>query len=179
MNTMSDRDEGNGRFLPGNGFWKARSSHGAKPKFENAEDLWAACCEYFEWVEANPLYEDKLVTFQGAATHEPVAKMRAMTISGLCIFIDVTFETWTEWRKSRSDLSDVIARVEAIIYQQKFSGAAADLLNANIIARDLGLSDKSELSGPNGGPIETKDVSDLDRAKAMAFLASKAKRTSA
>lgn len=104
-------------------------------------------------MEQNPLYEDKLVTFQGSATHEPVAKMRAMTIAGLCLFLDVSFETWTEWRRSRPDLSDVISRAEAIIYQQKFSGAAADLLNANIIARDLGLADKSELTGKDGGAL--------------------------
>lgn len=164
---MSERDPETGRFLPGNRFWEARSSHGAKPKFERAEDLWSACCEYFEWVDANPLWEDKLVTFQGSATHEPVAKMRAMTIQGLCIFLDVSFETWCEWRKSRSDLSDVIARAEAIIYQQKFSGAAADLLNANIIARDLGLAEKNEHSGPDGGPIQF----DERRARVAELLA--------
>ncbi|WP_245414116.1 DNA-packaging protein [Nitratireductor sp. StC3] len=136
-----------GQFIKGNRFWEARSSHGAKPKFAKAGELWSACREYFEWVEANPLYEDKLVIFQGTATHEPVAKMRAMTIQGLCIFLDINFDTWVEWRKTRSDLSDVIARVEAIIRDQKFSGAAADLLNANIIARDLGLVDHRKQDG--------------------------------
>lgn len=43
----------------GNRFWEARSSHGRNPKFESPEALWAACCEYFEWVEANPLWEMK------------------------------------------------------------------------------------------------------------------------
>lgn len=156
---MADRDETTGRFLPGNRAWEARSSHGPKPKFETPEQLWAACCEYFEWVEANPLWEDGLVTFQGHATHEPVAKMHAMTIIGLCLFLDINRDTWFEWRKSRADLSDVITRAEAVIYHQKFSGAAAGLLNPNIIARDLGLADKSELTGKDGGPIETKDVS--------------------
>lgn len=162
---MTDRDPDTGRFLPGNRFWEARSSHGAKPKFEHTKDLWSACCEYFEWVESNPLWEDKLVTFQGAATHEPIAKMRAMTIQGLCIFLDVTHDTWIEWRKSRSDLSEVIARAESIIYQQKFSGAAADLLNANIIARDLGLADRNEHSGPDGGPIKTEGKLSIDPSK--------------
>ena len=141
------RDPSTGRFKPGNRFWEARSSAGPKPKFETAEALWAACVEYFEWVEDNPLWEDKLVTFQGAATHEPVARMRAMTLTGLCLFIDVTIETWTQWRRSRADLSEVLTRAEAIMRDQKFSGAAADLLNPNIIARDLGLADKSEVSG--------------------------------
>nr|WP_261640834.1 DNA-packaging protein [Erwinia mallotivora] len=36
-------------------------------------------------------------------------------------------------------------RAEQIIYNQKFTGAAADLLNANIIARELGLADKREV----------------------------------
>lgn len=144
------RDPKTGRFGYGNRFWEARSSHGAKPKFNNPDDLWSACCEYFEWVENNPLYADQLVTFQGRATHVPVAKMRAMTIAGLCIFLDVEMSTWAEWRKNRSDLSDVISRAETIIYQQKFSGAAADLLNANIISRDLGLADKQDHTSSDG-----------------------------
>ncbi|MGU3399239.1 DNA-packaging protein [Brucellaceae bacterium D45D] len=147
---MSDRDLSTGRFLKGNRFWEARSSHGAKPKFENADDLWSACVEYFNWVDENPLYKDQLVTFQGSATHEPVAQMRAMTIAGLCLFLDISRETWTEWRSSRPDLSDIIARAEAVIYQQKFSGAAADLLNASIIARELGLADKQDHTSSDG-----------------------------
>jgi hypothetical protein len=142
----------------GNSFWKARSSHGRKPIFGSPEDLWTAAVEYFDWVEANPLYEDKLVTFQGAATHEPVAKMRAMTIGGLCIFLDISQQAWSEYR-TRQGFGEITSQIEQIIRNQKFTGAAADLLNANIIARDLGLADKQELSGPNGSPIETKDVS--------------------
>ncbi|EBY7415841.1 terminase small subunit, partial [Salmonella enterica subsp. enterica serovar Alachua] len=138
---MSDkRDLATGRFLKGNRFWEVRSSHGAKPKFENPEDLWSACVEYFNWVDENPLYKDQLVTFQGAATHEPVAQMRAMTLMGLCLFIDISIKQWNVWRDERADLGEVISRAEAVIYQQKFSGAAADLLNANIISRELGLA---------------------------------------
>lgn len=155
MTETSGKDGETGRFLPGNRFWEARSSHGAKPKFKKPEDLWSACCEYFAWVEENPLFEDRLVTFQGAATHEPVAKMRAMTLQGLCLFIDIDFSTWQEWKKSRADLSDIISRIEAVVYQQKFSGAAADLLNPNIIARDLGLSDKQDIDHSGSVTFQT------------------------
>lgn len=165
---MSDRDE-NGRFAPGNRFWEARSSHGANPKFTNPDDLWQACVEYFDWVEDNPLYEDKLVTFQGTATHEPVAKMRAMTIGGLCIFLNIDETTWRDWKDSRSDLSPIISRVENVIRHQKFTGAAADLLNPNIIARDLGLADKQEHTGAGGGPIQTLDATKLS-SDAMAEI---------
>lgn len=125
--------------------------------FTDPDDLWGACCEYFDWNANNPLFEDNLVTFQGSASHEPTAKMRAMTIGGLCMFIDIDEVTWREWRKSRPDLSTVITRAEGVIYRQKFEGASASMLNPNIIARDLGLADKQEFTGKNGGPIQHED----------------------
>jgi len=140
---MPDRDNV-GRFLPGNRFWEARSTHGPKPKFDNPDDLWGACCEYFEWNQDNPLVETKGFAFQGKVTKETFPKMRAMTIGGLCLFLDIDETTWREWVKSRADLSPIITRAEAVIFKQKFEGASADLLNASIIARELGLADKTD-----------------------------------
>lgn len=128
----------------GNQFWKARTKHGRDKIFASAELLWDACCEYFEWVEANPLWEAKLSQFQGEPVDLTIPKMRAMTIGGLCIFLDIDRSTWTAW-KTDEDFSLVVAKAERVIYEQKFTGAAADLLNPNIIARDLGLADKQEV----------------------------------
>ena len=128
----------------GNRFWEARSSHGRNPKFESGDQLWSACCEYFQWVEDNPLWEMKPFAYQGEVTQEPVAKMRAMTLTGLCLFLDISDDTWRNYRE-KEDLLGVVSRAEKVIYDQKFSGAAADLLNANIIARDLGLAEKKEV----------------------------------
>lgn len=132
----------------GNQFWKQRSSHGPKPKFSDPEVLWAACVEYFEWVDNNPLKEEKIFCFQGQVTKDTISKMRAMSIGAICLFLDIHHSTWAVYRKNNG-LSEVIANVEQIIYDQKFTGASADLLNPNIIARDLGLKDhtKSEHSG--------------------------------
>lgn len=141
----------------GNRFWEARSSHGRNPKFESPEALWSACCEYFAWVEENPLYEVKAFAFQGAVTQESIPKMRAMTITGLCLFLDIADSTWQTFRV-REDLSVITTRAEKIIYDQKFSGAAADLLNANIIARDLGLKEQSQVEDvtPDKGDREKR-----------------------
>lgn len=141
----------------GNDFWKARSSHGRNPIFAGPDELWAAATEYFDWVDANPLYEDKVTSFQGVNTHEPVAKMRAMTISGLCIFLDIARSTWDGYRAAEG-FSGITTRVDDVIRTQKFEGASADLLNPSIIARDLGLADKSELTGAGGGPIQVTRV---------------------
>ena len=129
----------------GNRFWEVRTKHGRDKLFASSELLWEACCEYFIWVEDNPLWENKVTQFQGNPVDLPHAKMRAMTLSGLCLFLDMDRSTWTAW-KTDVDFSAIVTRVEAVIYSQKFAGAAADLLNANIIARDLGLTDKKDLS---------------------------------
>lgn len=166
---MADRNKA-GQFAAGNRFWTARSSHGAKPKFADGESLWAACVEYFEWNEDNPLQETKGFAYQGEVTKATFPKMRAMTVGGLCLFLDISHDTWIEWRKTRSDLSEVITRVEAVIFKQKFEGASADLLNGNIISRELGLADKSEITGKDGGAIETKDTSMTEVARRLAFV---------
>ncbi len=131
-------------FTADNQFWKARAKHGRDKIFSDPNVLWESACEYFEWVDNNPLYEDRLVSFQGESKHEPVAKMRAMTLDGLWLFLGIGKSTWYDY-KERTDYSEVISRIEQVVYQQKFSGAAADLLNANIISRDLGLADKKEV----------------------------------
>jgi len=129
----------------GNQFWKARSSHGRKPIFKNPDDIWDAAEQYFQWAHDNPLYEARPFAFQGAVTMANVAKMRAMTIQGLCNYLDINADTWAEYRK-REDFSAITTRVEQVIYAQKLEGAAADMLNANIIARELGLADKADVS---------------------------------
>ncbi|WP_348260540.1 terminase small subunit, partial [Salmonella enterica] len=55
----------------GNRFWEAPSTHGRNTKFESPEALWAPCCEYFEWVEANPLWGMKPFSYLGEVTQEP------------------------------------------------------------------------------------------------------------
>lgn len=172
-----DRDE-KGRFAAGNRFWEARSSAGRNPLFETPDDLWKSCVEYFEWNAANPLQEAKLTTYQGDSKIESVPKMRAMSIGGLCIFLGIARETWNNYR-SNPDFLAATGAVEEIIRSQKFEGAAADMLNANIIARDLGLAEKQEHTGKDGGPIETKDVSDLDLARAIGFILAKGAQVAA
>lgn len=127
-----------------NQYWKKRSSHGRKPIFATPEELFAACCEYFEWVEKNPLYEMKVFSASEGIRKVKVPKMRAMTIWGLIVFLDISFNAWKQYC-AREDFIQICERVETIIKDQKFAGAAADLLNASIIARELGLRDAQDV----------------------------------
>lgn len=158
-------------------FWEAAPKRGRRPLYDNPEDLWGDCVDYFEWVEANPLKEDKVYAFQGKVRHEPNAKMRAMSIGGLCIFLGIAHRTWIDWRQGRQEFSQVITRVETIISNQKFEGAAAELLNANIIARDLGLVEKQAVD--HSGQINIEGAkNDLAANLARAVAATGAPQSS-
>lgn len=140
----------------GNSFWQQRSSHGRKPIFEKPEDLLSAAQEYFKWHDDNPLLETKVFAYQGTIIEHDVPKVRAMTLDGLCLFLDITHQTWLNY-KSNQDFFEVTEEIEKTIKTQKFQGAAADLLNANIIARDLGLADKIETKDETIQIIELSD----------------------
>lgn len=133
----------------GNEFWKARSKHGRNKIFETPAVMLDAAYDYFQWVNDNPL--GKSVVYQGKVSAKSEPLMRAMTIKGLCIFWGVNSFYLNDFVKNLDlekeqdkDFSQVINTIKEIIETQKFEGASAGLLNANIIARDLGLSDKGE-----------------------------------
>lgn len=142
----------------GNQFWKLRSKHGRDKLFSSPELLWEAATEYFEWCEQNPLIE---IDFRGkdAMTVE-IPKMRAFTWDGLELYLDIHSLRDYKDKEGYEDFSHIITHIGKIIYNQKFTGAAAGFLNPNIISRDLGLKDSNttELTGKNGGPIQTQDV---------------------
>ena len=75
---------------------------------------------------------------------------RPYTITGLCLYLDCNVQYFTDFENRLTDsnqdkgFSVVITRIRETIYTQKFEGAAVGAYNANIIARDLGLTDKRE-----------------------------------
>ncbi len=154
----------------GNQFWLLRSSHGNNPIFENPDDLWVAACEYFDYATDNPIQEAKIFNFQGEIVEGSVAKMRVMTEAGLCLFLDISDETFRNYKK-KEDFIGVTKRIERVIYSNKFEGASAGLLNPNIIARDLGLTDKQELDhSSKDGSMASKAFSQEEYRKAQEEL---------
>lgn len=151
-------------------FWEKRSSVGREAIFTDPEKLRQAAYEYFEWANDNPLIE---VDYVGKdATPVERAKPQAMTWAGLCIFLGVNTNYFRQFKATleksneaqKEAFSLVITHIEDIIRTQKFSAAAAGLLNANIISRDLGLADavKNEHTGANGGPIQTQQITGFE-----------------
>ena len=118
---------------------------GAPPAFSSPDEMWERSVEYFKWCEENTINELKIFNNQGKIISGDVPHMRAMTQAGLCSFLNIGTSTWHDYKK-KDNFSAVISQVEMIMYEQKFSGAAAGLLSSNIIARDLGLSDRKDVS---------------------------------
>ncbi len=152
-----------GTLRPGSQLWRL---HAPTPPAFTPEDLWEKALEYFQWVEDNPLWEVKSYMYMGEMLHDKIPKMRAMTISGFCLFSGINRSTFTHYTHKES-YKEVCNTISEIIREQKFAGAAADLFNVQIIARDLGLKDSTvhEHTGANGGPI-TAITATLDPVEA-------------
>lgn len=126
-----------------------------RPRLYTPEDLLSKAKEYLQWAEDNPLYETKIVMSEGYPLHEKVPKMRAVTMWGFELFAGVHPEYVADLRRDKpEEYSRVIKIIERAIYLRKFEGAAADMLNANIISRDLGLKERTDVTSGDE-PIPT------------------------
>lgn len=136
----------------GNQFWKIRSKHGRDKLFASPQLMWEAAEEYFQWCINNP---HKEIDFKGKdAVKVVIPKMRAFTLIGLCIYLDCSSSYFRNFkndviagkRDDKEDFLSVITRIEEVIYEQKYSGAASGFLNFNIISRDIGLIDRQDIT---------------------------------
>lgn len=146
---------------------------GRKRTFRTAKALMDACIKYFEWVKENPWREDADFHYQGNVVPNQKNLVRAMTITGLCLHIGITTKCWRQWRtkdnpegdKSAEDWKAVVEWAEAVIWEQKFTAAAAGLLRENIISRELGLQERTALFGVNAN-FDAGKLSDDDATAA-------------
>lgn len=138
----------------GNQFWKLRSKHGRDKLFESPELLWQAACEYFQWCDENPWHKSEAIkSGDMAGTVMEVPTQRPYTLQGLCLYLDCNVKYFRDFKANLSetdkDFSPIITRIEETVYTNKFEGAAVGAFNANIIARDLGLAERTENDNRN------------------------------
>lgn len=135
-----------------NQFWKLRSKHGRDLIFSTPEILWEAAVQYFEATDARKWIKKDWV---GKDAHEVMRETETpYTISGLCLYLDVSREWWNKFKnENREDFLQVLTRIENIIYTQKFEGASVGAFNPSIIARDLGLKEQTDITS-NGKDLQ-------------------------
>lgn len=126
----------------GNEFWKLRKDLSETGKKLTPEQILTKAQEYITRCATDPL---KQQDFRGKDIVEvSLNKMRAMSLEGLYFYLDISKDTWQNWKKDSKYLA-IITRVENLMFTYNFEGASANLLNQNIIAKKLGLVDKKEL----------------------------------
>lgn len=136
----------------GNQFWRL-AEHPGRPKAYQPDELWEKALEYFEWTENNPWYKNEAVKGgDSVGTIIQVPTSRPFTQTGFCVFAGISMTTFENYAQNQ-EFVGVTTRIREIMYTQKFEGATVGAYNANIIARDLGLSDKSENKTEHSGNI--------------------------
>jgi len=127
------------------------------------EDFLKDVVEYFKWCETHPLLEEKVShhKFGKAGEGEEVIttrtdekRVRPFTKKGLSIHIGVPVSRLDTYKKRGGDWAEAVEMIEDAIFTQKFENAAAGLLNANLISRDLGLADKQEVQANVDAVVE-------------------------
>lgn len=165
----------------GNQFWKLAGKAGRKRLFQSPEVFWKAACEYFEWCDANPWVKIEQVKQKGKPYYDneleewvlppdtiEIPTQRPYGYKALCLFIGAGHNYLTQFKQSLAakgdNLSDfekefsvVLARVEDIIYTQKYEGAVIGAFNPMIISRDLGLAEKTESTVDLSATVITKE----------------------
>lgn len=133
--------------------WDKRKGLGrGRPKaISTPELLWDLAQAYFEEVDENPFMKQEVLKGgPSAGKIIGVPTIRPYTWKG--------FENYLFFNKIASDLEKyrynfdeaygdyvgIITCIGSIIYTQKFEGASVGAFNANIIARELGLSEKTQ-----------------------------------
>lgn len=182
----------------GNEFWKLRSKHGRDKLFKTPELLWEAACEYFHWCNEHPWLKMEQnkgrtsmkvdlkndgVDFDTIQPNTLVAlpTARPYTLSGLCLYLNCNQAYFRQFRslindkkeekltQLDKDFSTVITRIEETIYTQKYEGAVVGAYNPNIIARDLGLVDKKDMTSGDK-PIKTSLNITVDSSETAELL---------
>lgn len=136
--------------LGSNEFKKEVTRGRGKPKsIESPAKMWELAIDYFKYTDDNPMYKNDFI--KGGDMAGLIVRIPAMVpytwmgfetyllqrgiITGLDKYKSNTDNGYVEYR-------GVIDKIDTIMRNQKFSGAAVGAFNANIISADIGLMRK-------------------------------------
>lgn len=157
-------------FIKGDHPWQISARKMINPPiYDDAIDLLNDVCEYFNWLHDNPIIVKKLVSYQGISVLEDVPVMRAPTLQSMCGYLGIKRTTWGGWRRGEhaAHLQEVAKWADDRMYELKFEGAAAGILNPNLVARDLGLAERTEITSPDGSMSPNRELSREELLKEM------------
>ena len=148
-------------------YWEWRKNVGSPKALKSPAMLWQLACEYFKLIDSRPFKKQeqrkgivklergmKLDPETLASLKSPVIEIdtiRPYTWAGFesylieCSVI-VRLEDYKSNKEGRyAEFAEVVRAIDRTMFAQKFEGAAVGAFNANIIARDLGLAEKTQI----------------------------------
>jgi len=130
----------------GNKYYMNRKKNGRERIFKTPQELLNKCYDYFHWCDENPWMKNDVIR-SGERTGEiiKIPAQRPYSIETLCVYIGIAKRTFDEY-SSREDFLPVTTHVREIIESNQLEGAIVGAYNHNIIARKLGLSDKTDIT---------------------------------
>lgn len=134
-----------GKFKKGNKLWQLADPFkvGRPSLFPTPEHLWNEAIKYFEFQDKTPIITTENITADKGSSTKNVEHSKPYTWEGLYIFLGVYD---LDHYKTKTEFSLILKLLKDIIYNQKFEGATVGIFNSNIIARDLGLKDNSDIT---------------------------------
>lgn len=143
----------------GNNYWEFRNKHGRGFKY-TPEDLWSEAVKYFEWISSK-VWNKKEAIKSGieAGRLIDIPTQTPMSIQSFCLFADIDENTFARYEKGDGyqEFWEITTRIKGIIESNQFEGATVGAYNPNIIARKLGLADKTDLT-TNGKDINVNPI---------------------
>jgi len=132
---------------------------GRRLKFSSPLVLWRLAVDYFKWTEATPWQYHKATKMKNDDVEYieqySVPRPRYMSMVGFSSFAKTTRMTLNDYEKGKNDhaclgegftFSETVEIIQTIMREQKMSGAASGIFSTAIVARDIGLVDKQEVS---------------------------------
>lgn len=135
----------------GNKYWELREKNG-RNKILTPKELFLLAYEYKDYIDNNPIeIEDN----KGTKNINIIKLKRPYTWDGFehFVFEKTGLASLEDYKKSKGtykDFSDIIHVIDRMFKSQKFEGAVIGIFKENIIARDLGLTDKKDISSSDG-----------------------------
>jgi len=129
----------------GNQFWKniPYENIGRKRNFPEPKDLWEETQKYFEECDKNPFESEETTSTDKGKYSKKTKHKIPYTWEGLYVFLLVcNLDRYRE----KKEFVGIITHIGNIIRNQKFSGAASGLFNANLIARELGIKESVDIN---------------------------------
>ncbi|NDV79348.1 terminase small subunit [Dysgonomonas sp. 511] len=123
---------------------KRKLRNGKERLYTHSDKLLNTAFEYFAWCDENPLLKKELMRSgerKGELIEVPVS--RPYTISGLCVFCQISEATFRSFFRS-DEMCAAALHIQDIIKQNQMEGAIAGIYNSAIVCRLVDSSNVEE-----------------------------------